>query len=163
MTATKFMAIYSSAKKMLRRKVLFAYAHRRMEWWLYDEDYLDPRWMLPGEEMVLVDVEYYWQGHDVLHAAVDRAIHEKHGVYAILPGDLSGRCAVVDSDTGRVDRVIMADDELDRVDGKILKNDPFAVVGDVYDFSSKVFRKPLRLVASRKMLRCSTSIYRHAA
>jgi len=163
MTATKFMAIYSSAKKMLRRKVLFAYAHRRMEWWLYDEDYLDQKWLLPGEEMVLVDVEYYWQGHDVLHAAIDMAIHQKHGVYAILPGDLSGRCAVIDPSTGRVEGIIMADDELDVVEGKILMNDPLVDCGDVYDFKRKIFRKPLRLIASRKKLLTSTTYLRLAA
>jgi hypothetical protein len=163
MTATKFMAIYSSAKKMLRRKVLFAYAYRRMEWWMHDEDYLDPKWVLPGEDFVLVDIDYYWQGHDVLHAAIDMAIYKKHGVYAILPGDLSGRCAVINQHTLRVDRIIMADDELDVIDGYILVNNPIATQGDVYDCKTNTFRKPLHLIAHRKVLMASVSKLRVAA
>lgn len=133
MTATKFMAIYSKPKKMLRRKVIFAYAYRRMEWWLYDEDYLDPSWLMPGEDMVLVDADYYWQGQEVLHAAVDYEIYKKHGEYAILPGDPAGRCAVCHPITGIVKGVIMADDEIDHVPGMLLRNDPCASIGDIYD------------------------------
>lgn len=86
------------------------------------------------------------------------AIYEKHGVYAILPGDLIGRCAVIDPLTGCVDRVIMADDELDVVEGMILKNDPFVNIGDICNFKTMTFRKPLRLVSSHKKFMTATSL-----
>ncbi len=161
MTATKFMAIYSSTKKMLRRKVIFAtkcYGAMFMEWWMTDEDYLHQAYLCPGEEMVLVDVHYWWQGQEVQHAAIGRAIYEKHGVYAILPGDPIGRCAVFHPLTGLVNNVIMADDELDMVKGRLLKNDPFVSIGDVYDFSTKKFITPLSVPDRRKMLMSSTCL-----
>lgn len=134
MTATKFMAIYSSAKKMLRRKIVFqhkCYGAWFTEWWRTDDEF-DGRWIEPGEDYVLVDMHYYWQGHEVCHAAIEDKLWEKHGTFGIMPGDDRGRCAVIDDVTGMVVAVIMADDELDRIQGHVLVNDATADVGDVY-------------------------------
>src|SRR5258706_3975413 len=134
MTATKFMAIYSKSKKMLQRKIVFqymCYGEWFMEWWRTDDE-LDERWIDPGEDFVLVDMHYYWQGHEICHAAIEDKIWEKHGTFGIMPGDPRGRCAVIDPDTGIVVNVAMGDDELYKPEGIITLNDPTANVGDVY-------------------------------
>lgn len=153
MTATKFMAIYSVPKKLLLRKIVFqhqCYGAWFMEWWRHDAEFFDNEkfhWYLTehGEDFVLVDMDYYWMGHEVCHAAIDDALWKKHGTFGIMPGDPRGRCAVVDRRTGIVDDVVIADDEHFRPPfGFVAVNDPLVGKGDVYDFRRKCFVSPTR-------------------
>jgi hypothetical protein len=132
-----FMAIYSRSKKMLQRKIVLQHKCPGcnswvLEWWLTEEEFKHHH-VDPGEDYVMVDMHYYWQGHEICHAAIEDKLYEKHGMFGIMPGDDRGRCAVIDKRTGIVVAIIMADDELFiPPDGYVAINNVDANLGDVW-------------------------------
>lgn len=98
MALTKMGVVYLSDKKRVLRHIYLedpnhdphpanvhwrrepnqeAYARRD------DSELLHPRWLDPGEEMVLIDLAHHHNGYATFHQAIDDAIFAKHGVHPV--------------------------------------------------------------------------------
>jgi hypothetical protein len=133
MPVTKMGVVYSLGKKHIRRHIYLVDPSDAAGHALRDDAELNhPGWLLPGEGMVMIDLEHHHAGHDRFHGAINAAIVALHGVNAVQHDDPSAHCAVIDLATGVVENVIRADDSIDSLPGKLLVNNADAVVGDVY-------------------------------
>lgn len=141
-TGTKIGIIYSAGNKHVRGHV---YVDDDAEW---------PAWEAamaarPEFGFLYVDMAHHHGGPEVFYPAINDAMVAKHGVNAVQHDDPAGNCAVIDPATGLVEAVIRADDAIDALPGKMLRNHPTAAPGHVFNPVTGKFKVPAHILPAK--------------
>lgn len=130
-TASKVGIVYSTGKKHQRGHI---YVDDDSEWPAIQAAIT----AVPGLGLTFVPMSSHLAGHDKFHADIAAAI----GVPTAAQLFTDPRCVVIDSVSLTVEAVLLADDSIDTLPGKILVNHQVAEVGDTYNTSLKQFTRP---------------------
>src|SRR5215831_7503878 len=127
-TASKVGIVFSTGKKHQRGHI---YVDSDAEWPAIQAAIQ----ATPGLSLTFVPMSSHLAGPDQFHQDIATAI----GVPTAAQLFTDPRCAVIDAQTLLVEQVIMADDSLDTLPGKILVNDSQAMPGFSWNTVTKQF------------------------